>query len=84
MSLKLTMTPMVREVQLNLVSINQMEIEQTMVAVRFQGAHGEAWINGPISNHIRGVFARYKDLLINGLIKKLPPSSGKQLCLTRD
>ena len=65
---------MVGGVKLNLVSTDQMENEQIMVVVRLhqlQRSHGEARKDGSSPNYIRGVLARYKDVLTNELLKNL-------------
>ena len=80
MKLKMTMTPMVGRAKLNLVSMDQMKNYQIMVTIRLeqlQGTHGEARKDRPSQNHICGW---HKDVLTNGLFKKLLPRNGKQLC----
>jgi hypothetical protein len=76
LSLKLAKTPMVGGTKLNLVSMDQMTNEHIVIVVQLEKlkqTHGEARKDGPPppQNHIRGMLARYKDILTNRLLKKI-------------
>jgi hypothetical protein len=63
---------MVEGAKLNLVLMDQMMNAHIVVVVRLeqlQWTHGEAKDNFP-QNHIRGMLARYKDVLTNRLLEK--------------
>jgi hypothetical protein len=65
---------MVGGAKLNLVSMDQMTNEHIVVVVRLeqlQWTHEEARKDGPPPSHIRGMLARYKDVLTNRLFKEI-------------
>jgi hypothetical protein len=71
-SLKLTNTPMIGGAKLNLVSRDEMTNEHIVVVgwlEQLQWTYGEARKDVPPPNHIRGMLARYKDILTNRLHK---------------
>ena len=62
------MAPMVGRGKLNLVSMDQIKIEQIVVVDRMeqlQITHGEARNDGPLLKHKYKVLAIYKDILTN-------------------
>jgi hypothetical protein len=64
---------MVGGAKLNLVLMDQMTNAHIVVVVRLeqlQWTHGEATKDGLPQNHIRGMLARYKDVLTNRLLEK--------------
>ncbi len=75
---------MVGGTKLNLVLIDQMTNEHIVVVVRLeqlQWTHGEARKDGPPPNYIRGMLARYKDVLANWLLENVAAKEWKTTLL---
>ena len=56
--------------------MDQMKNEQMMVVIwleKLQAIYGKARKDGPHPKHIRGVFARHKDVVNKKMSPKLPP-----------